>query len=133
MQSPPFIRRTYDETVNLMVEARNYMAYVERGERERVELTTGLRMSCEAMRITSRLTQVMAWLMMQRAVEEGEIPPEQALAEENRLSGSDVCTDVTFAEDEALPNGLRSLLDRSLRLYMRVARIEEQMLRHRLH
>lgn len=128
MSSPAYFRRTYDETMDLMVEARNYMAYVERRERERAPAATGLRMSCEAMRVTSRLTQVMAWLMMQRAVHEGELGLEQALAEDNRLSGADVCLDDRFSSDASLPNGLRSLLDRSFKLYQRVARLEEQMI-----
>jgi regulator of CtrA degradation len=128
MQAPAFFRRTYDETLDLMVEARNYMAYVERRERERADVVAGLRMSCEAMRVTSRLTQVMAWLMLQRAVHAGEIDNEEALAEVNRLSGGEVCLDETFSADETLPGGLRSLLDRSFRLYTRVARLEEQML-----
>jgi len=128
MQQPAYFSRTYDETLDLMIEARNYMAYVERRERTRVGGMAGLRMSCEAMRVTSRLTQVMAWLMMQRAVHEGEVEQELALSEPNRLSGGDVCLDDSFSGDEALPNGLRSLLDRSLSLYQRVARLEAQMM-----
>lgn len=129
MSSPAaYFRRTYDETLDLMVEARNYMAYVERRERERAGAVAGLRISCEAMRVTSRLTQVMAWLMMQRAVHEGELAAEDALAEANRLSGGEVCLDDSFSADATLPNGLRSLLDRSLSLYQRVSRLEQQMI-----
>ncbi len=133
MQAPAFFSRTYDETVDLMVEARNYLTHSERRERERAGAVAGLRMSCEAMRVTSRLTQVMAWLMMQRAVHEGEVSAEQALADECRLSGTDVCLDESFGRDETLPNGLRSLMDRSFRLYVRVARLEEMMVRRVLH
>lgn len=129
MSSPTYFRRTYDETMDLMVEARNYMAYVERGERLRAGASTGLRMSCEAMRVTSRLTQVMAWLMLQRAVHDGEIGPDDALTEENRLAGGEVCWDDTFSSDVELPKGLRSLLDRSFQLYQRISRLEEQMVR----
>jgi regulator of CtrA degradation len=130
---PAFFRKTYDEAMDLMVEARNYLSYAERRERERASLMIGLRMSCEALRVTSRLTQVMAWLMMQRAVHEGEVSAEQALGEEHRLSGGDVCLDETFAQDEELPNGLRSLMDRSHRLYVRIARLEEMMLERSIH
>ncbi|MGE5502781.1 MAG: DUF1465 family protein [Actinomycetota bacterium] len=133
MQPAAYFRRTYDETMDLMVEARNYMAHVERRERERAGAVAGLRMSCEAMRVTSRLTQVMAWLMMRRAVHEGELSAEQALEEPYRLSGADVCLDESFAFDETLPGGLRSLMDRSLRLYVRIARLEEQMLSRQIH
>lgn len=128
MSSPAYFRRTYDETLDLMVEARNYMAYVERRERERAGAMAGLRMSCEAMRVTSRLTQVMAWLMMQRAIHDGEIAEDAVLTEENRLSGGEVCWDDSFSADVNLPNGLRSLLARSLQLYQRVARLEQQMI-----
>jgi regulator of CtrA degradation len=127
MQPPTYFRRTYDETMDLMIEARNYMTYVERRERELAGAVAGLRMSCEAMRVTSRLTQVMAWLMMQRAVHDGEMQPDDALAEANRLSGGEVCLDDSYSEDQNLPGGLRSLLDRSFRLYQRIARLEEQM------
>lgn len=132
MPQPAFFGGTYDEAMALMVEARNYMSYVEHRERRKVEAAAGLRMSCEAMRVTSRLTQVMAWLLMQRAVHEGEVSPDDALAEPNRLSGLDVCLDDSFADDQTLPGGLRSLLNRSLSLYQRIARLEDQMLR-RLH
>lgn len=127
MASPTYFRRTYDETLDLMVEARNYIAYVERRERQRADAMNGLRMSCEAMRVTSRLTQVMAWLMMQRAVHDGEMTPDEALAEANRLSGADVCLDDSFSGDIALPRGLRSLLERSFSLYQRIARLEDRM------
>lgn len=127
MPPPTYFRRTYDEALDLMVEARNYMAYVERRERERAGAMNGLRMSCEAMRVTSRLTQVMAWLMMQRAVHEGEVAADEALAEANRLSGGDVCLDDSFSGDRTLPRGLRSLLERSFSLYQRIARLESRM------
>ncbi|KIM00123.1 protein of unknown function DUF1465 [Paramagnetospirillum magnetotacticum MS-1] len=133
MSQPAFFRRTYDETMTLMVEARNYLTYSERRERDRLGGMIGLRMSCEAMRVTSRLTQVMAWLMLQRAVQEGEIEVEDALRDECRLSGTEVCLDETFSGDETLPNHLRSLMDRSFRLYVRVARLEEMLVQRVLH
>lgn len=128
MQQPVVFRRTYDETMDLMVEAKNYLSYLDERERERVDAVSGLRMSCEAMRVTSRLTQVMAWLLMQRAVQEGEITSDEALSDRNRLSGGDVCLDVSFGQDALLPNSLRSLLDRSFRLYVRISRLEKQIL-----
>jgi len=99
MRQAIVFRRTYDETMDLMVEAKNYMSYLDKRERERVDAVSGLRMSCEAMRVTSRLTQVMAWLMTQRAVQEGEMSTDEALSDRNRLSGGDVCLDVSSGKD----------------------------------
>ena len=129
MQQPTFFSRTFDETLDLMVEARNYLSHVERRERQQAGPVTSLKISCEALRVTARLTQVMAWLLIQRAVHQGEITSDEAMSEPNRLSGTEVCLDESSAEDEDLPSGLRNLLDRSLRLYQRIAHIEAQMLR----
>ena len=125
---PVIFTRTYDETLDMIVEARNYMAYLEPRERRRCGGMPELRVSCEALRVTSRLTQVMAWLMLQRAVQFGEITPVEACEERHRLSGRDVCLDTASLGDVSLPAGLRSLLDRSYRLYQRVSRLEEMVL-----
>lgn len=120
--------RTYDETLEMIVEARNYMTHIEPRMIRRRRDNPDLRFSCEALRITSRLTQVMAWLMLQRAVVHGEISAEEACRDCNRLSGREVCLDTDAMGDDSLPVGLRSLLDRSYRLYQRVSRLEEMVL-----
>ncbi|PKU26370.1 DUF1465 family protein [Telmatospirillum siberiense] len=120
--------RTYDETLDMIVEARNYMTHVEPRIFPKRRSNPDLRFSCEALRVTSRLTQVMAWLMLQRAVVYGEISPEEACRECNRLSGREVCLDTDSMTDDSLPAGLRSLLDRSYHLYQRVSRLEEMVL-----
>jgi regulator of CtrA degradation len=120
--------RTYDETLSMIVEARNYMAHQDPRVPRRRRGGEDLHFSCEALRVTSRLTQVMAWLMLQRAVVYGEISPEEACLDHNRLSGREVCLDTNSMDDDSLPAGLRSLLTRSYRLYQRVSRLEEMVL-----
>ncbi len=122
---PAVFNRTYDEAFALVVEARNYMRYVEPRTRRRSG-EGGLERSCEALRATSRLTQVMAWLMLQRAVMAGEVTQEQAMAEDNLLSGQEVC--LVEKDGLDLPPGLHSLLERSHRLYQRVSRLERMVL-----
>lgn len=123
MQHPAFVRRTYVETLDLMVEARNYLGL--RGPppaRSTGDAVAGLRQSCEALRVTARLTSVMSWLMMQRAIQGGEIDEDAALAGGAWLDDDPVCLAET--DDPHLPSGLQCLLRRSLLLYVRVARIE---------
>ena len=131
MQDAAFFRGTFDETMGLLVEARNYMRYCERRERKRLGDNVGLRLNCEAMRVTSRLTQVMAWLIFQKAIHVGELTPEEAMAEERRLTCTDVCLDRSGEDDTSLPLGFRSLMDRSWRLFARVERLEQLILRQR--
>jgi regulator of CtrA degradation len=127
--------RTYDEALDLIVEARNYMVHMRPSGRGRSSQVSSfdLRASCEALRVTSRLTQVMAWLMIQRAVCDGEISASEACEEKNRLSGQSVCLDSSASDDLGLPPGLRSLLRRSLHLYQRIARLEEMVVARVLH
>ncbi|MTJ80179.1 MAG: DUF1465 family protein [Telmatospirillum sp.] len=125
---PAIFTRTYDETLNMIVEARNYMEHLEPRVTMRRRAHPDLRFSCEALRVTSRLTQVMAWLMLQRAVNCGEISPEEACLDCNRLSGREVCLDTNAMDDDSLPTGLRSLMARSLHLYQRVSRLEQMVL-----
>ncbi len=125
--------RTYDETLNLIVEARNFVAHNRYRSRIKGQPVQDLRVSCEALRVTSRLTQVMAWLMLQRAVSDGEISAQEACAEKNRLSGQAVCLDCSASDDDFIPPGLRSLLNRSLKLYERISRLEEMVVARVLH
>jgi regulator of CtrA degradation len=127
VHSSPFFDKTYDEALSLLVEARNYFAYREQEDVRPLPPEARLLVSQETMRVTSRLTQVMAWLFCQRAVQNGEVSPEWALSEEFALGARDVCTDDSWSADERLPVAVRSLLDRSLQLYTRVGRLDSMM------
>jgi len=126
MAQPTFLCGTFDEALDLVAEARDYLVRVERAERRRAGLVGSLKISKVTMAMTSRLTEVMAWLMARRAAAEGEIGTGEYL-----LSETDVSLDQSFLDDEALPSGLRRLVDRSFELYVRIARLEAQMLARR--
>jgi regulator of CtrA degradation len=118
---------TYDETMRLLVEARNYAAYREPAECRRLPPGARLQACSESMRVTSRLAEVMAWLLAQKAARAGEITPLEAASARFALSEAEVCMDDGGRGDESLPEGLRSLLDRSRSLYVRVGRLQEQV------
>lgn len=111
----------------LLVEARNYIAFHEASDHRSLPPHVRLQVSYESMRVTSRLTQAMAWLLAQKAVHAGELTMAQAASEEYALAGGEICSDPAGADNEELPGGLRSLLERSHRLYARVARLDEMV------
>jgi len=117
----------YDETMALLIEARNYIAFHESTDHRNFPPRVRLQISYESMRVTSRLTQAMAWLLAQKAVHAGELSREEAASEAYALSGGAVCADPAGSDNEELPQGLRSLLERSHRLYARVARLDEMV------
>jgi regulator of CtrA degradation len=119
-----FFGKTYGEAMSLLIEARDYLTHREPIDRNALVAEDRLRLCSESMRLTSRLTQVMAWLLAQRAVYEGEISQDRALAGHGALAGLEICMTDDEATDK-LPQRLVSLLDRSRRLYVRVARLDE--------
>ena len=79
------------------------------------------------MRLTTRLMQVASWLLLQRAVNEGELTRTQALAERHRvkLSRQDLgCPPEVYEE---LPATLRDLSRRSLRVQERVIHLDRSL------
>jgi regulator of CtrA degradation len=79
------------------------------------------------MRLTTRLMQVASWLLVQRAVREGDMAPDAACEDRYRLSAEDVCRASGEAAGEDLPSELLVLLDRSERLYERVRHLDRRM------
>lgn len=120
-----FFGKTYDETMSLLLASRDYLANAQPADAVGLKPIDRLRVNCEAMRLTSRLTQIMAWLLAQRAVFEGEMPRALAASEEFRLTADSVCMADTDSNATVLPSRLRELLDQSRRLYVRVARLDE--------
>ena len=122
-----FLNGTYEEAMKLACEARDYMAYQEPKDCAKLPPRARMVASCEAMRVTTRLTQVIAWLLVQKAVQAGEISRKEAAAEKFRLAAQDVCGQTEPAEAQPLPPRLTELLQLSLSLYQRVARLDAMM------
>lgn len=120
-----YFDRTYEETIGLMREARDYFTQRRRDGAEDTRPALQLVASCEAMRVTARLTQVLAWVLVQRAVMAGELSPVEAMLEQRRLGGRSVCAVEGPWQELGLPETLQSLLSRSLALYNRVARLDD--------
>ena len=78
------------------------------------------------MRLTTRLMQLASWLLLHRAVKEGEMSLAQANKEKTKVKlslGDRADADTT----RLLPEQLRDLIDRSLGLLDRVRRLDATM------
>jgi len=117
--------RTFQEGMVLVEETAGYLDGSGRQESKLLARNAALAYAGESMRLTTRLMQVASWLLVQRAVREGEMPPESACDERYRLGAEDVCRPSDPLQD--LPNGLLTLLDRSERLYERVRHLDRRM------
>ncbi len=123
--SVAFFDKMFEETVFLLGEARDYALERERAGYGTIHPALQLLVSCETLRVTARLTQIMAWLLVQKAVLAGEVTQEESRDERNRLSGHDVCMVEKPWGPIEMPRRLQALLDKSRGLYVRVARLDE--------
>ncbi len=116
--------RTFEEGMMLVEETAGYLDGAGRHDSKILSRNAALAYATESMRLTTRLMQVASWLLVQRAVREGEMAPEAACAESYRLAEETI---VTGAAVEELPFGLVNLLQRSERLYDRVRHLDKRM------
>lgn len=119
-----FLDGTYREALALTREARDYVQHQERRDRAALPPDQQLVASCESLRLTARLTQVVSWLLVQKAVQAGEIDRARAASPELRLAGQEVCRPTEPAGTIAMPDRLAELLARSHALYQRVERLD---------
>ena len=78
----------------------------------------------ESMRLTTRLMQLASWLLLQRAVNEGELTPENARLEKEKVKFSDTPTERGGPGFTALPDRLRDYIAQGDRLFDRVQQFD---------
>lgn len=125
--APAFFLRTYDEAFRLVLETRHYLGERGNNDARGLDVGTALAYSVESMRLTARLTHIMAWLFAVRAHHEGELDAEAMADPKWRLAGHEVCLDPGVAEEDELPRPLAELLHRSENLYRRIDRLDRMM------
>jgi regulator of CtrA degradation len=130
----PFIRHLalsaafkdlFREGMTLVEEAASYLDGPGRAESRALSRPAALAYSTESMRLTTRLMQVASWLLLQRAVNEGELTSSQAQAERVRVKLSRQEYGCAAEVFEQLPPTLRSLSKRSLRIQERVIHLDQ--------
>lgn len=118
------VDKVFAEGIALTLEARNYIAFHEQADRKLLDLQGCLHVGYHHTRVSARLIQVMTWLLAMKAYLAGEISREQFMSTQFSLTDSGECLNPAGPELANLPMGLRSLLERSHQLYMRVQRLD---------
>ena len=116
--------RIFREGMELVEETAHYLDGPGRQESKLLNRRDALNYAGESMRLTTRLMQVASWLLVQRAVREGDMDAALACDPRYRLSPEPVDPSIPA---EALPIGLTDLLERSERLLDRVTHLDQRM------
>ncbi|MBW8881870.1 MAG: DUF1465 family protein [Asticcacaulis sp.] len=116
--------RTFREGMALVEETAAYLDGDGRRDSRLLSREDALVYAGESMRLTTRLMQIASWLLVQRAVREGDMDPKDACDDKYRIAP--LAADA-MAAPLALPGGLLSLLERSNRLYDRISHMDRRM------
>lgn len=116
----------YQEAKELLQETLDYFSGPGDPKQMELEPEVNLAYIWEAKQLTTQLMNVMAWLLTQRAVQEGEITPEEALSKDNRLGDPLPALPVSEQHGGDLPAEFRDLRQRCQNLYERLSKIDGQ-------
>ena len=113
----------FREGMDLVEETAAYLDGDGRAEAKALERSVSLTYATESMRLTTRLMQLASWLLLHRAVKEGEMTLTQANREKTKvkLSAADPGTEEMLGK---LPQQLQDLIARSMVLQTKVRRLD---------
>lgn len=117
--------RTFDEGMSLVEETARYLDGKGREEARVLPRKAAMLYAGESMRVTTRLMQAASWLLVQRAVRDGDMERDDAMNERYRLGSREICLGRCGEDTAPLPVELQELLVRSDRLYRRIARLDD--------
>jgi regulator of CtrA degradation len=123
VQSDAF-RALFQEGMELVEETAAYLDGEGREQSRLLSRQGTLTYAGESMRLTTRLMQIASWLLVQRAVAEGEITPDQAQTEKNRVRLHSQSAGPALSDFELLPVRLRELIGLSARLHARILHLD---------
>ncbi len=110
----------------LVEETAAYLDGAGRQESKKLERGASLAYATESMRLTTRLMQLASWLLLHRAVKEGEMSLAQAYKEKAKvkISGADTGDENNI---RLVPERLGDLITRSKTLQSAVRRLDATM------
>jgi len=120
-------KTVFREGMALVEAAAAYLDGDGRKEARKLKPPHSLAYATESMRLTTRLMQLASWLLIRRAVSEGELTPEQAVEEQRKIKLPVSGTEEPTHDFEVLPERLRGLIAESIKLQERVVRLDQML------
>ena len=114
----------FKEGMALVEETAAYLDGEGREESRTLPRTAALAYASESMRLTTRLMQIASWLLLQRAINEGEMTQAEALSDKRstRIAWESMPKPMSAALP--MPAALDALIESSLRLQERIIRLD---------
>jgi regulator of CtrA degradation len=120
-------KEMFTEGMTLVEDVAAYLDGPGRLESKTLARPLAVAYAAESMRLTTRLMQIASWLLVQKAINEGDLNRAQGILEKNRVKvtsqgiASQACI---FAQ---LPDTLQEFTARSLRIQTRILQYDMQV------
>ncbi len=113
----------FKEGMGLVKETAAYLDGPGRADSAAMDRNGALLYAKESMSLTTRLMQMASWLLLHRAIGEGEISSEESRSKKNIVPVSAPEMELS-AETRALPGALVDLITRTSALQQRIVRLD---------
>lgn len=117
--------RTFREGMALVEETANYLDGEGRDASKTLERSGAIAYAGASMRLTTQLMQIASWLLVLRAVREGDMKLHEAAEDKYRLKE---CPEPARGlMGEGLPDRLVNLIENTSKLYERILRLDGEL------
>jgi len=120
--------RVFSEGMALVERSASYLDGQGRRESKGLSGHITVLYATESMRLTTRLLELASWLLIRRALKEGEITPQEAEAKRARVKLQTLGRPAHTKGFSELPPGLRDLIEASFTLHDRIVQLDRAML-----
>jgi regulator of CtrA degradation len=117
----------FKEGMGLVERTASYLDGPGRAEAKALKAPTNVLYATESMRLTTRLLEIASWLLVRRALKEGEIDLDEARKKRARIKLQSLGRPSHTKGFADLPEGLRGLIEASFSLNDRIRQLDRAM------
>lgn len=123
----PAFNNLYAEGMGLVEETASYLESDGRRDAKQLSRVAATLYAAESMRLTTRLMQLASWLLLQRALNSGEMTIDQVKSEKGKIRLDTTSANKDVAAWNEMPTMFCELVRRSLRLQARIRRMDDDI------
>ncbi|WP_206597538.1 DUF1465 family protein [Polycladidibacter stylochi] len=123
----------FHQGMDLIEETANYLDGAGKKESRKLEAKVALTYSTESMRLTTRLMQMASWLLLQRAVLEGELDQNEAAKNTRQVKLPSPMTPETISNWRKLPERFQQLINQASYLQGRIELLDQAIVQSKNH
>lgn len=116
--------RVFADGMALVEETASYLDGPGRDMAKQLPREAGLTYAAWSMELTSKLMQAASWLVMQKAVRDGDMPRSDALQPKYRISRDGPPLDASKQRGRGLPEHFLDLVENAESLFDRICRLD---------